>query len=61
MAPCTDGENEDAGSSDDSTKKAQLNPPKSDRLRIAVTRFMLAFDWHIGFFMGMGLHKVFRS
>jgi len=44
MAPCTDGEDEDVGSTDDSTKRSQLNPPKSDRLRIAGTVFMLAFD-----------------
>jgi len=60
MASCTDRD-EDMGSTDDSTKRLQLNPPKSDRLRIAGTGFMLAFDWHIGFHMNMGLPKVFRS
>ena len=61
MAPCTDGEDEDIGSTDDSTKRLQLNPSKSDRPRISGTGFMLAFDWHIGFHMGMGLPKVCRS
>jgi len=61
MALCTDGEDEDVGSTNDSTKRSQLNPPKSDRPRISDTGFMLAFDWHIGFHMGMGLPEVFGT
>ena len=51
-SPCTDGEDEDMGPTDDSTKMSQLSPPKSDRPRIAGTRFKLAFDQHIGFHTG---------
>ena len=61
MAPCTDGEDEDMGSTDDSTKMSQLNPPKSDRPRIAGTGFTLALYQHIGFHTGIGLPEVFRS
>ena len=49
------------GSTDDSTKMSQLNSPKSDRPRISGTGFTLAFDQHIGFHTGMGLHEAFRS
>jgi len=40
------------GTTDNSTKMSQLSPPKSDRPRIAGTRFTLAFDQHIGFHTG---------
>ena len=49
---CTDREDENMGSTNDSTKRLQSNPPKSDRPRFAGTGFMLAFDWLIGFRMG---------
>ena len=60
-APCMDGEEEDVGTTNDSTKRSQLNPPKSDRLRISDTRFMLAFDQHVGFCTGTGLPEFFGS